>query len=298
METKEEKKVSVIMGVYNQWDREVLHAAVNSILHQTLTEFEFIIYDDGSKPEAAAYIKELKMLDERIVVIGKEENHGLAFSLNACIDRARGKYIARMDADDIALPERLAVQYAFMEEHTEYDWCGCNAELFDEKGIWGSRRMPELPGEWDYLPFSPFIHPTVMYRRKLFEKNEGYHVSRETLRCEDYEIFMRLFQAGFRGYNIQQYLFRYREDSRSYQRRKMKYRINEAKLRYRNFKTMHMLFPVGWLFVIRPIMGGLIPSFLLEWLKRKEAGYKHERGTEPAEVTMLQKNATEKSGIL
>lgn len=298
METQEEKKVSVIMGVYNQWDREALLAAVNSILNQTLTEFEFIIYDDGSEPEAAAYIKELKKLDERIIVIGKEQNHGLAFSLNACIDRACGKYIARMDADDIALPERLAVQYAFMEEHEEYDWCGCNAELFDRKGVWGVRRMPEVPMERDYLPFSPFIHPTVVYRRRLFEQNGGYHVSRETLRCEDYEIFMRLFQAGFRGYNIQQCLFRYREDSGSYRRRRMKYRVYEAKLRYRNFKTMQMLFPVGWLFVIRPVVGGLVPSFLLEWMKRKEAGYRYERGTDTTEVTMLQKNFSEKSGIL
>ena len=85
-----------------------------------------------------------------------------------------------MDADDIALPERLQVQYDFMEQHKEYSWCGCNTRLFDENGVWGERKMPELPSDKDYLPFSPFIHPTVMYRRKLFEKNEGYHVSPET----------------------------------------------------------------------------------------------------------------------
>ena len=80
-----EKQVSVIMGVYNQWNREALQKAVKSILNQTLTDFEFIIYDDGSDPEVAGYIRELEKLDERIVLIGKEENHGLAFSLNMCI---------------------------------------------------------------------------------------------------------------------------------------------------------------------------------------------------------------------
>ena len=80
-----EKQVSVIMGVYNQWKREALQKAVKSILNQTLTDFEFIIYDDGSDPEVAGYIRELEKLDERIVLIGKEENHGLAFSLNMCI---------------------------------------------------------------------------------------------------------------------------------------------------------------------------------------------------------------------
>ena len=286
------------MGVYNQWDKKALREAVDSILNQTFTDFEFIIYDDGSEPEAAAYIRELGRLDKRIIIIGKEENHGLAFSLNACIDRAEGKYIARMDADDIALPNRLAVQYEFMEKHEEYGWCGCNAELFDKKGVWGRRKMPEIPQKNDYLPFSPFIHPTVMYRRKLFEKNGGYQVSRETLRCEDYEIFMRLYQAGHIGYNIQQNLFRYREDHASFQRRRMEYRVNEAKLRYRNFKTMHMLFPFGWLFVIRPIIGGMLPSSLVEWIKRKESGYKNERGTDTAEIRTIQKNITEKSGIL
>ena len=114
-----EKQVSVIMGVYNQWNREALQKAVKSILNQTLTDFEFIIYDDGSDPEVAGYIRELEKLDERIVLIGKEENHGLAFSLNMCIGAAKGKYIARMDADDIALPERLQVQYDFMERHKD-----------------------------------------------------------------------------------------------------------------------------------------------------------------------------------
>ena len=147
-----EKQVSVIMGVYNQWNREALQKAVKSILNQTLTDFEFIIYDDGSDPEVAGYIRELEKLDERIVLIGKEENHGLAFSLNMCIGAARGKYIARMDADDIALPERLQVQYDFMEQHKEYSWCGCNTRLSDENGVWGERKMPELPSDKDYLP--------------------------------------------------------------------------------------------------------------------------------------------------
>ena len=105
------------MGVYNQWNREALQKAVKSILNQTLTDFEFIIYDDGSDPEVAGYIRELEKLDERIVLIGKEENHGLAFSLNMCIGVAKGKYIARMDADDISLPERFAKQAAYLDAH-------------------------------------------------------------------------------------------------------------------------------------------------------------------------------------
>lgn len=289
----------MIMGVYNQWNREDLREAVKSILNQTFKDFEFIIYDDGSDVKVAEYIKELAKLDERILLIGKEENHGLAFSLNACIAKAKGDYLARMDADDYSMPERLQVQYEFMEAHSEYAWCGCNTELFDDNGVWGCRKMPELPTDKDYLPFSPFIHPSVMYRRNLFEQNEGYQVSQETLRCEDYEIFMRLHQAGYRGYNIQENLFRYRENQASYEKRKFCYRINESKLRYRNFKRMHMLFPTGWLYVIRPILGGMLPTALVAWMKRKESGYRNEsERTTDSEIGMLQPDFAKKSSAL
>lgn len=264
-----EKKVSVIMGIYNQWSQEILLEAVNSILQQSLKDFEFIIYDDGSDPMAAKYIRSLADLDERIVLIGSEINHGLAFSLNACIDHAKGKYIARMDADDIAMPHRLQRQVDFLEEHPEYMWCGTNAKVFDETGVWCERKMPEQPGEEDYLRFSPYIHPTVVYRAEVFSNMEGYLVSRETLRCEDYEIFMRLCRAGYQGYNIQESLFLYRENQNSYQRRKFKFRLNEAAIRYRNFRAMHILFPIGWCYVLRPVLAGIIPKRMLSLFKRR-----------------------------
>ena len=100
--SKYDVSISVIMGVYNQNDEKVLREAVDSILNQTFKDFEFIIYDDGSQPDAALILEKIKKIDPRIVLIGQEKNHGLAFSLNACIEQARGKYIARMDADDIS----------------------------------------------------------------------------------------------------------------------------------------------------------------------------------------------------
>ena len=95
--------VSVIMGVYNQWDEKILREAVSSILNQSYDNLEFIIWDDGSCDEAAKIVQDLKELDERIVVMRRLENKGLAFSLNECILHANGKYIARMDADDVSV---------------------------------------------------------------------------------------------------------------------------------------------------------------------------------------------------
>lgn len=262
--------ISVIMGVYNQWNEDILREAVSSILNQTFTDFEFIIWDDGSHPSVAKTIQSLSGLDERIKIAGKDKNCGLAYSLNACIGMAQGKYIARMDADDRSLPQRLERQFEFLESHPEYAWCGCNTNLFDQNGIWGIRRMPQVPVLSDYLKFSPYVHPTVMFRAKLFDVNEGYLESEETLRCEDYEIFMRFLECGLQGYNLQEILFCYREDKESYQRRKFGFRVKEAKLRYRNFQKMGILFPLGWLYVLRPIAGGILPSKLISYLKRRE----------------------------
>ena len=272
-------EISVIMGVYNQFNKDILEAAVNSILSQSFRDFEFIIYDDGSHPEAAEILKEVAKTDPRIKLIGREENHGLAFSLNSCIRIAKGRYIARMDADDISYPERFAKQRDFLEKNTEYSWVGCNIEVFDEKGIWGRRNMPERPVPEDYLKFSPYAHPTVMYRASIFDKNEGYVDSEDMLRCEDYEIFMRLKSQGLCGANLQEYLFAYRECDDSYKRRSFRFRINEAKCRYRNFKKLGILFPKGWLYVFRPVFACLIPGKILKLIKHIQSGRLENRKT-------------------
>ena len=286
--------VSVIMGVYNQWDQAALNLAVDSILRQTLSDLELIIYDDGSAPDAAQYIRQLQGRDDRIRLYGADENHGLAFSLNECVKLARGKYVARMDADDVSDPERLRSEYDFLEANPQYSWCGTNAYLFNDSGVWGEREMPEIPQETDYLRFSPYIHPSVMYRREVIAVHT-YEISEDTLRCEDYEIFMRLRQNGFCGYNIQKPLFYYREDDNSYQRRSFRFRINEMRIRYRNFKKLHLLFPFGWAFVLRPIIGGMVPRRMVAWLKRKESGYSNETISErPGETAPVIPGSAEK----
>lgn len=302
----EQPLVSVIMGVFNQWDENVLQESVNSILSQTYTNFEFIIWDDGSHPDAARPVQKLKELDQRITVAGREENRGLAYSLNECIRLARGKYIARMDADDISRPLRLEKQVAFLETHPQYGWCGTCAELFDENGVWGNRPMPEAPGTMDYFRYSPYIHPSVMFRAGLFDENQGYLASEETLRCEDYEIFMNLVERGQQGYNLQEPLFLYRETRDSYKKRKARFRLSEAKIRYRNYKKLGLLFPVGWLYVLRPVAACLIPARALELIKRSEGIHfrkmeeNRSRQTKRSEVSCLERagGVSEKARVL
>ncbi len=259
--------ISVIMGVYNQYNQIELMQAVNSILVQSFTDFEFIIYDDGSDGEAAEYIQNLERLDNRIRVIRNNENHGLAFSLNRCIGEARGKYLARMDADDISLADRLKKEYEFLESHPQYGWAGCNAKVFEHEKIWGTWVMAENPNQYNFLPFSPYVHPSVMFRRELFEEGNAYSVSPETLRCEDYELFMRLYQQGLRGYNLQEVLFLYRQGAASYKKRTMKTRINEAKIRAAYFPKMDLPKGKQLLYILRPVITGLIPYWMVAWYK-------------------------------
>lgn len=262
--------VTVVMGVYNQHNKTELEEAVQSILSQTMQEWEMIICDDGSEGEAARNLKHYENRDPRIRVIRHPENRGLAATLNTCIAQARGKYIARMDADDISRPQRLERQYQFLEKHVQYAFAGSNADLIDENGIWGVRIMPEKPGRKDFLPFSPFIHPSVMVRRQVCLMCGGYHVSKETWRCEDYELFMRLYAQGFQGYNMQERLFCYRENRASYERRKLRYRLDEMGIRRRNFKTLGLHGPAAWLSAIRPLAAGLIPVPALMYIKRRQ----------------------------
>ncbi|MDL2302094.1 glycosyltransferase [Lachnospiraceae bacterium OttesenSCG-928-D06] len=269
METKKQPAISVIMSIYNQKNPDYLEKAVMSVLGQTFEDFEFIIYNDGSDNGIFEELDKYTSVDERIIKINNPVNHGLAYSLNACIDVARGKYIARMDDDDICDPRRFQVQYDYMESHPEIAFVGCNAALIDKNGIWGHRQMPEVPGKEDFLKFSPYIHPTVMIRREVLEKEEAYNTSADTLRCEDYELFMRLMKEGRQGHNIQRELFYYREDDASYKKRKLKTRIAEMRIRYKSFKELNLLTPKGCIYVMRPLLSAVVPSPLILYTKKQ-----------------------------
>lgn len=271
--------ISVIMGVYNEKDEGTLDASISSILNQTYKKLEFIIWDDGSDIDGIDVLKkviawddlhEVSRRDERIRLIVPYEHKGLAHSLNGCIAHARGLYIARMDADDISDIDRLSRQQSFLSQCPEYSWCGTNTVLYDEEGTFGERKMPEIPSANDFLKYSPYIHPTVMFRKSVFEENEGYSEEREMLRCEDLELFTRLTAKGLKGYNIQENLFFYKEDRDSFKRRTFQNRINESKLRMERYKELGILKPGTYICAIRPVLAGMLPSGMIRQIKRRE----------------------------
>lgn len=264
-------QISVIMGVHGQNYCEKLELAVRSVLAQSLKEFEFLIFNDGSGPGMTAQLERLALSDCRIRLLKSEQRKGLAFGLNQCIRQAKGEYLARMDGDDYSLPQRFEKQIQFLKTHPSYDFTGCAAVLLDQGRRKGLRKMPRMPEKKDFLAFSPYIHPSVMFRRTVFERGGLYSEKKEHFRCEDYELFMRLYQKGFRGFNMQEPLFLYREEKESMKKRTVRSRIEETRLRHTSFRDLGLTGPKHVLAVLRPLAGGLIPDGLIWKMKQKEA---------------------------
>lgn len=197
-------KVSVIMPAY---DAETYIAeAIDSILGQTFRDFEFIIIDDASSDRTAEIVKSCS--DDRIRFYRNEHNMGVAAALNRGLDLASGEYIARMDADDISLPERFQKQIAYLERHPACGICGSNLRVFSGKQEEWTAVYAEGDARIraDMVFNSAFAHPSVMLRAGALD---GLRYDRGYEKAEDYELWYRLL-ARTKGHNIQEPLLRYR----------------------------------------------------------------------------------------
>lgn len=184
------------MGVYN--GERYVQGAIDSILRQTLADFEFIIIDDGSTDNTPQILKQAAAQDARIRVFTNIQNVGLTVTLNIGLEIAQGEYIVRQDADDISLPQRLSVQTRYLDGHSEVVLVSANADVIDEAGqIIGyiHRSAPSKVIQWR-LQFYNHIapHSLVMFRREAALCLGGYD---ETHRySQDYDLWLRLCKIG------------------------------------------------------------------------------------------------------
>lgn len=256
MNEKSEKKVSVIMGVYNS-DEKKLERAINSILNQTYKNIELIICNDSSTNGIDKYLNTLD--DNRIILLSNQTNKGLAYSLNHCLENATGEYIARMDDDDISDITRIEKEVAFLRNNPDFDIVGTGIWLIDENKVWGADKMKEYPSKEDLLFGVVHVHPTIMVRKSAYDRVGGYRALKKTRRTEDYDLYMRMYASGSKGYNIQENLFYYTQSFETLSKRKFKHRIDEVLCRYEGFKTLN-LYPKGYFYLLKPILSGLIPN--------------------------------------
>lgn len=275
--------VSVLMGVYQIEGLAQFPVMMESLLNQSYEKIEILICNDGSTDATGVILKDWAVRDARIRILTHEKNQGLAAALNTCMTVMRGSLLARQDADDISHPTRLAKQAAFLQKHSEIHFVGTNVSLCDHQGMWGQRRLPAFPRREDFLFCSPFVHGSVMFRAEALRTAQGYRVRRCTCRTEDYDLFMRMYALGMRGANLQENLYNYREDRANMDKRKYRYRVNEAFVRYQGFWKLGLL-PQGLPYVMKPLLVGLIPIRCLFWLKCRLHIFQKTAGEPPCQT--------------
>ena len=195
------------MSVHN--GRPYLREAVDSILRQLLGDFEFLVIDDAS---ADGSVEDLAAPnDPRVRLVRNERNLGLTRSLNDGLELATGKYVARMDADDVAEPQRLARQAAFLDAHPEVGVLGSARTLIDEHGAFVAHApapQTDVRIRWKCLLGNPFAHPAVMLRREVLETH-GLRYDESFRTAQDYDLWSRMLQHT-RGHNLPGALLSYR----------------------------------------------------------------------------------------
>lgn len=263
-----EPMISVIMGVYNC--ENTVSDAIESILAQTYQDFEFVICDDGSADQTSTIVeKYAEKHADQIVFIQNDRNRGLNYTLNHCLRHASGRFIARMDGDDLSLPDRFEKEIAFFEKHPEIAILGASLQVFDDKGVWGTHTFKEYPQSLDFIHGTPFSHSVCMVRREAYDAVGGYSEHPSLLRVEDYHLWAKMYSKGFRGANLSEELYMYRDDRVGFQKRKYKYRLNEA---YVTFFAVNSLRLPRWCYVyaLRPLLVGLLPYRLYNLLHKKK----------------------------
>lgn len=201
-------RVSVVMPAYNA--EKYIRDSIESILSQTFTDFEFIILDDGSTDATASIIQSYK--DGRICFYPNERNMGVAATLNRGLELAHGEYIARMDSDDISLPERFERQVAYLDMHQDIAVLGSDLETFCDTGSLGIRVLSHSPDKLkeDLFFFCGMAHPSIMMRRDIILALGGYDLDYDGL--EDYELWCRVTER-YKISTLPEVLFRYRMHS-------------------------------------------------------------------------------------
>ena len=262
-------KVSVIMSVYNA--EIYLRDAINSIINQTFSDWEFVICNDCSNDGSQEILDEYnRKYPGQFILLKNESNLKLAASLNRCLEKCNGEYIARMDADDISREDRFEKQVAFLDSHPEYQLVASSMQRFDDTGKHDIVSLPEYPDLKILKRGVTFCHATIMMRKTAYDALQGYTVSDVVFRSQDYEMWFRFYAKGMKGYNIQEPLYYVREDINAIKRRSFKNRRCIMRIQYSGYKLINA--PKRWyIFPIIEFTKAFIPSFFIMKFRERQA---------------------------
>lgn len=263
--------VSILMGIYNC--ATTLSEAVESILNQTYTNWELILCDDGSGDDTYLIAQAYRdRYPEKIFLLRNENNMGLNHTLNSCLGVAKGEYIARMDGDDISLPERLFKEVAFLESNKDISLVSTPMIYFDENGDWGKGTAISYPKLKDFVFHAPcFCHAPCMIRREAILAVNGYTVDKRLLRFEDCNLWYKLYAAGFLGANLDEYLYKMRDDRCAQKRRTVATRLRAVYVQWQGFRLVKMkwyYYPVLVKDFVKGIILAVMPAKIYTKLHR------------------------------
>ena len=255
-------KISVVMAAFNA--EKYLREAMDSILTQTYGDLELIVLDDKSTDGSLQILKEYAAADPRVVVLENEQNMGLTKSLNKGLAVAKGEYIARMDADDISVPDRFAKQVAFLDSHPDYTFVSCIGRYIDEEGREEQLRLfPETHEEiCAMMPkVDAVMHPGVVFRKadvaKIGNYCEDYRV------VQDYDLWFRAMAAGYKFYNFQEPLVLFRRNDTYNARKSRAYRMVDFQVRKKGYKLNRVPF-YKYVYLLIPLALAYIPPGVMD----------------------------------
>lgn len=259
------------MGIYNC--ASTLQESIESIIAQTYCDWELIMCDDGSTDKTYEIASEYCKSYKNIKLIKNATNKGLNYTLNRCLEVAQGEYIARMDGDDISSQFRLEKEVAFLDNNPNISIVSTAMEYFDESGTWGSSFLKESPEPRDFIKGTPFCHAPAMVRKIAYDDVGGYTVDTKLLRVEDYHLWFKMYIKGYKGINLSEKLYKMRDDRNAINRRKFKYRINEAYVKWLICKGFELSI-YEYIYILKPLITGLIPKSIYRHFHKKKFNWK------------------------
>lgn len=247
--------VSVIIACYN--GAEYLDQCMNSLVNQTYQNIEIIICDDCSTDSSKKKIEQWMNKDERIKAIFLERNCFAAAARNKCIKHAAGKYIVIQDVDDASAPDRIEKLVQAISSRNDLSIISSSMKVFydhinDSDEV--MHRKNARPTRWTFLTGIPFNHPASLFTTECLRTVNGYQEGDDTRRIEDYDLFARLYAAGYKGINLDEPLYYYRQDINCIARRTLLSRIRGLKVMHNDFKMLKV-YPLAIPFLIKPILG-------------------------------------------
>lgn len=258
-------RISVLMGIYNC--SSTLVEALDSLYAQTYKDFKIILCEDGSTDDTYAIAKEYAEKHDNIILLRNDKNMGLNYTLNRCLEYADTEYCARMDGDDISLPTRFEKEIEFLDSHPEYAIVSTPMYHFDESGIYRQGKSFGEPRVTDIPKSVPFCHAPCMVKTDAYRTVGGYSVADNLLREEDYHLWIKMYQRGYRGYNLEEPLYMMRDDRNALRRRNFKARKNEAYVKYLACKMLNLPF-YYIIYCLRPLILAITPDWIYNILHR------------------------------